>query len=265
MNPIQAISRNERQQQLNTKLSVLPAFSPLNDYQVYHINRATSAMLLPDLIQCASRTTRFSIDTEHDYYTHQAALIQIEFIQDKSVVVLIETCHLPHASSVLFWLIRSLLKVVFKSSNTIYAWGNAIHQLSDFVQYGVFSSQTLYQMNAIDVQHDFKKWYNKTFFHHCGVLPPFYDNNALCTCRHRSVRNPNNQWSLQNAIAYTFDQFLDKSRTKSRWCRPLDIAYVQERFGLNDKQKRNLEYIIRYAVNDCLAVTKILVFLEDNM
>ena len=85
------------------------------------------------------------------------------------------------------------------------------------------------------------------------------------TCRIDQWRNQNNQWSLQNAIAYTFDQFLDKSRTKSRWCRPLDIAYVQEHFGLNARQKRNLEYLIRYAVNDCLAVTKILAFLEDNM
>ena len=182
------LSRNERQRQLNLQLSVLPTFTPVNDYQVHHINRSTSPMLLHELIEIARKTTNFTIDTEHDCYTHQAALIQIEFIQQKSIVLLIETCHLPHASSVLFWLIRSLMKMIFKPSNVIYSWGDAICELRDFIPYGLFSIHTVRHMNTIDVQHHFKQWYNTIFKHSCG-LQPFEDDHTVCTCSYRLVKD----------------------------------------------------------------------------
>ena len=115
------MNRNERQRQLNMALSVLPAFTPLTDCQIYLINQTTSPLLLPDLIQLARQTTQFIIDTEHDYWTHEPAVIQIQFLHTSSVVLLIETCHLPNRSSVLFWLIRSLLKIVFQPANVLFA------------------------------------------------------------------------------------------------------------------------------------------------
>ncbi len=99
------MNRNERQRQLNMALCVFPKFSPLFDCQIYLINQTTPSMLIQDLIQLAKQTTQFTIDTECDYITHKPALIQIEFLNINSVVLLIETCHLPHHSSVLFWLI----------------------------------------------------------------------------------------------------------------------------------------------------------------
>ena len=125
-------TRNQRQRQLNQQLSVLPSFTPLNQYHIYHIHRFTSPTLLHDLIQLARETTQFTVDTENDYSTHVPALIQIEFIGTTSVVLLIETCHLPHPSSVLSWLIRSLLSIIFRTSNTIYAWGDVVDELLDF-------------------------------------------------------------------------------------------------------------------------------------
>jgi hypothetical protein len=250
------INRNERRRQVNMELSNLQTFTPLNDYQIYHINRATSTMLLPHLIESARKTTKFTVDTEHDYYTRQPALIQIEFIQTKSIILLIETCHLPRRSSVLFWLIQSLFKAIFKPSNTIYSWGDAIFELSDFLQYDLFSSQILHQIMAIDIQQHFKKWYNKIFTHDCGLLP-FADDNMLCKCSHRPVKRPDDQWSLQKAIAYTFDEFLDKTRTKSRWGLCLDLANAQQFAIINKKQRKIIEELVVYAANDCLAVTKL--------
>ena len=93
--------RNVRQQQLNTALSTLSTFSPLNPYRVYYIHRFTSTNLLHDLIRLARTTSKFTIDTKKVFYTHKPALIQIELIQDKqSTVLLIEVCHLPHSSTV---------------------------------------------------------------------------------------------------------------------------------------------------------------------
>ncbi|CAF4646767.1 unnamed protein product, partial [Rotaria sp. Silwood2] len=89
------------------------------DYHIHHVNQSTSSILLHNLIEQARETNRFTIDTEDDYYTHQPALIQIEFIQHKSIILLIELNHLPHASSIVFWLIRSLLKVILHSLNVI--------------------------------------------------------------------------------------------------------------------------------------------------
>lgn len=255
------MNRNKRQRQLNVDLSVLPTFTPLNACQIYHINRTTSPVLLQDLIELARKTSRFTIDTEHDYYTHQPALIQIEFIRRESVVLLIETCHLPYKSSVLFWLIQSLLKVILKSPHLIFSWGDAISELTNFIPCGLFPSNTIQQMNTIDIQHHFKEWYNKTFIHDCDLLP-FEDDNLSCTCSHRPVKNKNDKWSLQKAIAYTFKEFLDKSRTKNNWSRHLDLKNIHQLSVMTKKENNVREHLILYAVNDCLAVTKLLMVLE---
>ena len=257
------LNRHERQRQLNLKLSVLPAFTPVNDYETVYINRQTSKMLLPDLIQMARRTTRFTIDTEHDYYTHQPALIQIEMIRTQSVVLLIETCHLPHSSSVLFWLIKSLLKVIFQPSNMIYAWGDAKQELVGFLPFNLFPAHAVQQLNSIDLQHQFKRWYNRNFPHNCG-LSLFAADDRLCTCLHRPVKEKNNAWSLQKAIAYTFNQFLDKSRTKSAWSRSLDIKNIPRHSVVNRDREKALEQLVLYAVNDCLAVTKLSMIIGKN-
>src|SRR5579871_4907909 len=114
------------------------------------------------------------------------------------------------------------------------------------------------------MQQYFKKWYNKTFTHECGHLLPWDDDHPSCTCSYRPVKHKNNQWSLQKAIAYTFDEFLDKTRTKSRWSQCLDITTIQRQLfsTINKKQIKILEELILYAVNDCLAVTKLLMVIE---
>ncbi len=71
------MGRNERQRQLNQTFSVLPTFSPLANCHIYHLNQTTSLHSLPHLIELARETTRFTIDTEHDYWTHEPALIQM--------------------------------------------------------------------------------------------------------------------------------------------------------------------------------------------
>ncbi|WP_233601883.1 hypothetical protein, partial [Corallococcus sp. AB038B] len=117
----------------------------------------------------ARQTTQFIIDTEHDYWTHEPSVIQIQFIHTNSVVLLVEIFHLPPHSSVLFWLIRSLLKVVFQPANVLFAWVDLLFELSDFVHSALFSFDAICQMNTIDVQCCFKEWYNQRFPHTCGL------------------------------------------------------------------------------------------------
>jgi hypothetical protein len=128
----------------------------------------------------------------------------------------------------------------------------------------LFSLNTVHQINAIDVQRRFKTWYNQTFPHICG-LRPSHEDSSLCLCLHRPVKNATNQWSLQRAIAYTFREFLDKSRTKSRWSQRLSlISNVHQYTMINSKMKQTRTHLIIYAVNDCLAVTKLMMVVELN-
>ena len=259
------MNRYQRQRQLNAALSVYPTFSPLADCQIYLLNASTLPSLIKDLIELARRTTRFTIDTECDYLTHEPALIQIEFLNINSAMILIETCHLPHASSVLFWLIRSLLKVIFQPANTILSWGDVTFELSAFVHYGLFSLHAVHQITNIDVQLRFKEWYNQTFPHTCGLQPSHHDDSTLCVCSHRPIKQTNNPWSLQRAIAYTFHEFLDKTPTKSDWSQSLSLV---RNVYQHSTMKRNIRptrtHLITYAANDCLAVTKLMMVVDLN-
>ncbi|UJR18824.1 hypothetical protein I4U23_021952 [Adineta vaga] len=250
------LSKNERKRLLNKQLSILPEFTPLNDWRVCCINYTTDPSLLHHLIELSRKTTEYTIDTEHDYYTHEAALIQIEFIEQRqSTILLIETCHLPQTSTVNFWLIKSLLKNIFNSSNIIYSWGDVVEELSHFLDYDLFSSALLNQMNTMNIQSAFRIWYNNIFVHNCG-LDLYEDDHSLCSCAHRPVKHKNNQWSLQKATAYTFCEFLDKSRTKSQWGRRL--------MSTNPIGQKICNELIRYAASDCLAVTKLRMLVVYN-
>ena len=248
--------RSERQRELNIQFGALPQFTPLNDHRVYLINHSTSTLLMQSLIELARCTVTFTVDTEQDYYSHQPALIQIEFVQPTySIVILVEACHLPHRASILFWLIRSLFQVIFRSDKLILGWGDVIDELTSFVDYGLFSWNIVQAITTVDVQHRFKSWYNGRFPHQCG-LSPSVDDHVICTCTHRPVKNRNDKWSLQKAVAYLFDEFLDKSRTNSNWGRRLDCKDVR-RYTITNRKESESRELISYAANDCLAVTKL--------
>lgn len=254
--------RNQRQRQLNAQFSVLPPLTPVNDHQVHIINHSTPTSLLPDLILLARQTVTFTIDTEQDYYTHQPALIQIEFVQMTSVVILVETCHLPHRDSILFWLIRCLFKAIFQPNKLFLGWGDIIDELTSFIDYGLFSSSLLKDITTIDVQARFKVWYNDNYPHNCH-LSPSVDDHITCICSHRPVKNLNDKWSLQKAIAYLFNEFLDKTRTKSDWSRRLESKDVR-RYSITNRKENESRELIAYAVNDCLAVTKLFATMQAD-
>ncbi|CAF3411841.1 unnamed protein product [Rotaria socialis] len=246
--------RNARKQQQNTELSILPKFCPLNPYRIYYINRTTSTMLMYDLITLARTTSRFTIDTEKDFYSHAAALIQIEFIGNDSIILLIETCHLPDVSSVLFWLIRSLLKVILAKKNLVYCWGDICDELLDFIPTNLVSLELLRQINYRDVQHQFKVWCRRTFSE--DDLNLCIKNSLVGRYACTVFDDVYHKWSLQMAITFTFDEFLDKSLTKRHWSRPLDGLLASACLA-RSRSDQAVAQRIEYAVNNCLAVTKL--------
>ncbi|CAF1402575.1 unnamed protein product [Rotaria sordida] len=74
-------------------------------------------------------------------------------------------------------------------------------------------------------------------------------SKSSCTCSNKSPYvNPSDKWSLQNAIRYTINRFLDKSSTKKNWSIMLDPNYSP--LSSYERRKR-----INYAIYDCFAVT----------
>jgi hypothetical protein len=129
----------------------------------------------------------------------------------QSVVVLIETCHLPtRQDSLQFWLIKSLIKTVFSSKNTIYVWGNGIHRLSPYLQYGLFNEEHLQQSHFVDIEKEYREFDFKLF--------------------HR-YRLGSNQWSLQEVIADLCNQFLDIQETMNiNQCLAVTkVAYIMDK------------------------------------
>ena len=250
--------RRQRTQQLNNSLSIKPIFTALHPYDIIHIHHTTSIEFIYDLIDLAQHTYKFTIDTETDKKSHQPALIQIEFVDGpQSIVLLIETCHLPDESSLLFGLIQSLLNVIFKPSNTILSWGHAMDELIKFLPYHIINWDTLDQLHFINIQDCFKKWYNDTMIHKCGLQ--YNIDHCSCTCSYRPYKRNHDKWSLQQAIAYTFNEFLNKHCTFSNWTQGLD-DYLHHDYSSHCHR----QYLIQYAVNDCLAVTKLAMVITNN-
>ena len=65
---------------------------------------------------------------------------------------------------------------------------------------------------SVNIQTQFKFWYNKTFPHEhkCPHYLKYESfDGSSCTYAHRPYKSAANQWSLSKAIAYTFDEQFD--------------------------------------------------------
>ncbi|CAF3806240.1 unnamed protein product [Rotaria magnacalcarata] len=179
-------TRTLRKSQLNTDLLILPVFTLLNNYKISLINRSISPILLHDLNELVGKTTEFTVDTEHDYYT------------TKTIVLLIEMHHLPYQCSKLFWLIKSVLKVIFNSTNYLFSWGNAKSELNELIPYGLLTSERLRLINDIDIQKNFRNWHNNMLKQKCGVRSVFDADNML------------------HSTAFTFNEFFETMSKSSQ-------------------------------------------------
>ena len=222
----------EKKRERNQALSHLPPFTSMNEFVVYGVNRWTDSLVLFDLMCLAQNTTHFTIDTESDVHTNRPSLIQVEMIhRSKSTVVLVEVGHLPRDRiSAKFWWIKGVLKFIFEANKTVYTWGKIEDELMPFVSTGLFTEEMIKEVKSVDVQFEFKSWFNRT-----QTLDPMGTK----------------RWGLQTAIRETFNQFLDKSETFNTWSRGLFNYHSQHR------NEQKIEAMINYAVNDCLAVTKL--------
>ncbi len=250
------------------------------------------------LLEQATRSKIFTIDTKQDSLSDAPALLQVECIGNISIIILFDCWHLPEPQSHLFHQISHLFSVIFDPTKEVQAWGNIHQLLLPFIRFNVFSITHLQHAHAFDLQQLFRAWYNRTFPHlgDCSpsdlslidedtllIHPPDYDLNLnslqkqhdyfSCICPHRPYKQPNADWTVQMAIAHTFQEFLDTTYTLSPWglgldhslvtYTPTDLIETNTHCALK-KEKAYRHHLINSAVTDCLAITALSVPIHNQ-
>ncbi|CAF1086712.1 unnamed protein product [Rotaria sordida] len=217
----QIMSKCERKLKFNKHIpqKTLSEFVPLPPYRVIVIQQQTSPVIVNELIIEARKTNRFTIHP-YDYKSSGDHYLEIEFLQQSSSSIII-SIEIFHQQNLLFERIDDLLSIILHPSNMIYTWEDFDKNLIDYQSYQVFLNGDINRCHFVNVQNCFKTWYNTTFGHNqnCNQLLDFNDiDGPLCSCSHRPVKCPTEQWSLTNAIAYTFHQNFSNGSTSSKTC-----------------------------------------------
>ena len=242
------VSENNRYKDLFEKGKCDLFEKPSSSYRYYHIHAETTIDIIDDLIDYANEITTYTLDTEDQMRYRQeslGALLQIEFIDpnNPTIIILIETLHLPPQGSSLFKKISQLCKSIFANGHRIYCWGEINNELKKMYRYGLFD---LYDVNAvikIDVQKEFKPWFNHNY-------PTSIDRKT----------KDNENFSLQKAIHLTFNEWLNKRLTLADWGCVLDVQsnlFKKQYHRVIADEIHIRQLMTLYAMNDCFSVTKL--------
>ena len=252
---------------------LFPAYTSIHRHRLYFINECTPLFELFYLRELAGVVRGFVIDTESDYPSQSPALIQILFltsIDEESPLLLLESTFLPPADSLLFNHIRLLCADIFRSDAFLFAWGPLEMEIIRFTSFSLIVQPLL--SFVIDVQSLFKIWFNRWILDFevqsfmtndhdqlddvLIINAPTHDPLLFLPAAQINERKilSAETWSLQDAIAYTFHQYLSKRCTLDRWSVGLDPRLTRT-YG---HAFNNREDLIAYAATDCLSVAHLL-------
>ncbi|CAF0978074.1 unnamed protein product [Rotaria magnacalcarata] len=230
-------------------------FKSSSIYRYYHIHHRTPINVLEDLIDYAQEVHNYTIDTEDQLQPppqpSKPALLQIEYVHknDPSILLIIEMMHLPNRHERTFEKIKRLLKIIFSNNHNIYLWGNIEKELKHFHQFGLFDENDISSVKERNIQDEFKIYFHKNY-----PLSPDIKSNA------------NETYSLQFAIYKMFNQWLTKRFTLANFGCGLDTALdtiiiprklLHQQEQIMEDEEAIRQFMITYALNDCLAVTKL--------
>ncbi|CAF3295981.1 unnamed protein product [Rotaria sp. Silwood2] len=259
--------------------SSLPPYEPVHKYRIYFLHELTSLEDLNYLINSSQHTKCFAIDTESNYGSNDPALIQILYIQPPDVespMLLVEVQFLPATSSPTFFKIQQLFQSIFCNDSHLFTWGDIRKELNPFTIYDIFSMPIYSYLHQVQVQ--FKPWFNQWIKKYYSlpadnidndlndiviIDAPTYDPTLLLPTQLMNNKKfySGETWSLQDAIVYTFGQYLSKRETLRQWSIGLDeTLYTCDRsFSSNYRKK-----LIKYACLDCLTVAYINFIMQQS-
>ncbi|CAF4291241.1 unnamed protein product [Rotaria sp. Silwood2] len=274
-----------------------PVHHSINPVFIHHL---TPNSTLESIINSIQDVNIYVIDTESDPPTPfrsepLPATLQIQAIhnQDQTTILLIELQFLPHSSTYTFSLIQRLCYHIFSPQHHIVSWGEISQELLSFQQFALFDLSQI--RHPLNLQRYFTNEWNNTHPHisSCHTqqrpsrpdLDPHIDLichidtddldedlfpdkvpqvHIRCTCPDtiHPYKNANDQWSLQKAIQYTFDEALDKALTFNTWSCGLDplLHSAHTTADINTRAA-----LTSYAINDILAPTKLLFHLKHEL
>ncbi|CAF1517769.1 unnamed protein product [Adineta ricciae] len=238
-------------------------FTPL-PYIPYHVNRNTPIPILQQLIQAATSSTEFTLDTESmKVYKapNRPALIQVQILlpYNLSLVVICEMMHLPPRQSERFTLIAEFFKAIFTHDKSMYIWGTN-EELLPFTQFQLFTHDQIDTIKTINLQKEFKSFWQEQHPHRRSTIENPDSLNQECHCETCIGKNTSELWSLQDAIAYSFNEYLPKLLTEGDFHIGLDEK-------LADHDQTQQEYrraLTTYALNDCLSMQRIIISMKEK-
>jgi hypothetical protein len=237
-----------------------PAFViPETSYEVILINRYMSMEVMDKVLNHINDCYQYSVDTESEMSNNKLSIIQFHTIPRTlpSQVLIIELSRMPNRESHLYVKIKEIFRLIFRSHNEIYSWGNMDLELesANYLFTWPITSE------LINLQPHFPGWYEgaRTQCRVRSLEQQAMENNditvgqrnlstSLCTCHRPSPYNDHQLWSLQKAFSFSFDLFLDKTSTLSHWSHGLTSIGS----SLTHVQRTKM---INYAKYDVMAVT----------
>ena len=233
-------------------------YEPLPHTQ-YFVNRLTDEKTLNLLIQTASLTNEFAIDTESINIPgkrNEPALIQLLMMHDDqpSSVVVIEPHHLHHKYHPHVELTQKLFELVLSSEKTSYIFGSK-NELKSLDRFKLFTVRQIESMTFINLQNNFKTYWQERHRHRHQQTNQTNNNQIEnCRCEQCTGKGQTELWSLQDCIANEFHRYLPKIYSNSDF----DIGLDPKLGKFNNEELNHQANLIAYACNDCLSMETII-------
>ncbi|CAF1513304.1 unnamed protein product [Adineta steineri] len=256
----QKIKKQIKEYEYNIKYA---PFTPL-PHIPYLVNKITSEPILQQLIEAATPATRFTLDTESmKVYKepNRPSLIQLQILLPYrlSLVIIFEMHHLPDRRSNNFTLMQQLFTTILIPEKFIYIWGKK-DELIPFIEFELFIEEQINSINENNLQNKYKLLWNQLNPHrrHEHEQINLKENECLCElCIGKNASEPS---SLQDSVAYSFQEYLPKIYTEGDFHMVLDTKL----FDGNKETQEYRQQLRKYALYDCLSMQRIIILMEEN-
>jgi len=258
-NTMKTLQRKLKEHKYSTKFAPFEPLPHIPDF----INRTTTEQTLHQIIQAATMSSEFTIDTESFNVfrqTNKPALIQLQIFlpHNSSFVLLVEVHHLPKNDHICFQLIQQLFRIIFVPEKTIYIFGPK-QELDPFTEFELFSQDQIDNAHILNLQEKFKIYWNQQHPHRPErATSSTTFNNCLCeTC---IGKKSSDAWSLQDCVAYLLHEYLPKTLSNENF----QIGLDPELFELHHNEQQYRNRLSTYAKNDCLSLQRLIIHMKND-
>ena len=194
-------------------ISRRPRFQSCQSYDIIHIRRSTSQVILNEIVAQVRRTRTFTIATKRGILIDGIMSVYIELIQlSRSLIIFIEYDHARDIDTTCASTIRQIFYFMFQPTNLIQTWGNLRLQLRYYLPFKLFTNEELVQVYSTDKRIQFQEWYRQMLVQMDDSRDNPHLSNVFKVCSsglRKYTSNTARRWSLSEAIALCFNEYHD--------------------------------------------------------